>query len=164
MTSPDEPRLPIWTDQLQAAVADAKREIVLALTEPEAFPALDSEPFAQTLRQMLRANPNATCTVLVDSAETVLRIWPRLAEAARWYSHQLQVRANDPAMERRFDICTVDRRWVAYAPLADATRSGQVGAAPGLAGNPIATRVLEEAVEALKRSSPASWSPTGLGG
>ncbi len=153
-----------WFAQLQAAIGQARSEILIAVTEPASVPMLDAPDLVQTVRAMLKQHPSAAALILAQSVETTRHAWPRWTEAARWYGHQMHVKVTDPSFERRFDVCVVDRRWVAYSPHADLARSSDSWRCSAIAANPVATRIMEEALEALRRSSPSTWAPAGLSG
>ena len=153
---------PSWIEQLQAAIAGASSEVLLALTEPSAFSQLGVLSVTQSLREMLRQHPQAKVLILADSVNTILQVWPRFAHTAQWYGHQMHVQITDATFKRKYDVCVVDRRWVAYAPLSNLARSSDVWRCNPSAGNPVATRAMEEALEVLKRSRLTTWGPIGL--
>ncbi len=100
---------------------------------------------------------------MVESVEPVLRAWPRWAEAARWYAHQMQAMTVPGDLPRNFELVSFDRRTVGYAPWPQSQASD-----PGrwrltrVSGNPAAMSALESTVSVLERSAQASWSPLGL--
>ena len=153
-----------WIEQLQAAIAQARNEVLFALTEPSAFPSLGCLAVVQTLRTLLHEHSHAKVLFLVDSVNSIRQVWPRFVQAAQWYSHQMQIQIVDASLERQYDVCVVDRSWVAYAPLSDIARNGDAWRCSPIAGNPVATYAMEEALEALKRSHLSTWSPVGLPG
>ncbi|MFC3146578.1 hypothetical protein [Piscinibacterium candidicorallinum] len=158
-----QPSTQDWLNWFRGALGSASNEILISLDSPGAYGFLDSPELIQALRERLRACPPLQLKLMVESVEPVRRAWPRWAEAARWYAHQMQALIVPIDLPRSFELVAFDRRTVGYAPWPQS----QV-ADPGrwrltqTKGNPAAVTALESTVSVLDRSAQASWSPLGL--
>jgi hypothetical protein len=154
-----------WATVFAQAIRQARREVLIWLSEPAAYPGMDDPLVVTALRETCKSNPMLEVHLMARDREPLIAAWPRIAEAARWYGHQMHLLVPPSDLDSRFDLCCVDRTWITYVPVGDQVR----GAASqwrisSTVGNPAAVKVLDETLTLLKRSSRVNWTPAGLGG